>query len=191
MINLIIFGAPGAGKGTQAKKIAEKYNLHHLSTGDLFRREISNKTDLGLKVEDYTNKGALVPDSLVIEMLKREVERHPQSLGFIFDGFPRNTKQAEKLDEMLKEKQQKITAVLVLDVENDELIKRIKNRAKNSNRPDDKNVEVINNRLQIYKDNTYPVLDYYQKQNKVYKIDGLGEIDDITNKLSKIIDNLL
>jgi adenylate kinase len=165
MIKLIIFGAPGAGKGTQAKKIAEIHQLHHLSTGDLFRKEIKNKTDLGIEAKKYSSKGGLVPDSLVIEILKKEIEKHPK----------RNAE---------------IQAVLALEVPDQELIKRIKNRAKNSSRVDDQNEEIINNRLEIYQKDTKPLLDYYQEQDKVYEINGLGDIDKITDRLNKVIDNL-
>jgi adenylate kinase len=190
MIKLIIFGAPGAGKGTQAKKIAEIHQLHHLSTGDLFRKEIKNKTDLGIEAKKYSSKGELVPDSLVIEILKKEIEKHPKSSGFVFDGFPRNLNQAQELDKMLAKKNTEIQAVLALEVPDQELIKRIKNRAKNSSRVDDQNEEIINNRLEIYQKDTKPLLDYYQEQDKVYEINGLGDIDKITDRLNKVIDNL-
>jgi adenylate kinase len=190
MIKLIIFGAPGAGKGTQAKKIAEIHQLHHLSTGDLFRKEIKNKTDLGIEAKKYSSKGGLVPDSLVIEILKKEIEKYPKSSGFVFDGFPRNLNQAQELDKMLAKKNTEIQAVLALEVPDQELIKRIKNRAKNSSRVDDQNEEIINNRLEIYQKDTKPLLDYYQEQDKVYEINGLGDIDKITDRLNKVIDNL-
>jgi adenylate kinase len=191
MINLIIFGAPGAGKGTQAKKIADIHQLHHLSTGDLFRKEIKNKTDLGIEAKNYSSKGELVPDILVIEILKKEIEKYPYGSGFIFDGFPRNLNQAQELDEVLSKKNTKIQATLVLDVPDQELIKRIKNRAKDSSRIDDQNEDIINNRLEIYKKDTKPLINYYQKQNKVYEVNGLGDIDDITDRLNKVIDNLV
>ena len=191
MINFIIFGAPGAGKGTQAKKIANIHQLQHLSTGDLFRKEIKNKTELGIEAQNYSSKGELVPDSLVIEILKKEIEKHPESSGFIFDGFPRNLNQAQELDKMLKEKDTKIQAVLALEVPNEELIRRIKDRAKDSKRIDDQNEEIINNRLKIYKEDTQPLLNYYQEQNKVHNINGLGTIDEITDRLNKVIDKLI
>ncbi len=191
MINFIIFGAPGAGKGTQAKKIADIHQLQHLSTGDLFRKEIKNKTELGIEAQNYSSKGELVPDSLVIEILKKEIEKHPESSGFIFDGFPRNLNQAQELDKMLKEKDTKIQAVLALEVPNEELIRRIKDRAKDSKRIDDQNEEIINNRLKIYKEDTQPLLNYYQEQNKVHNINGLGTIDEITDRLNKVIDKLI
>ncbi|HKK54253.1 MAG TPA: adenylate kinase [Patescibacteria group bacterium] len=191
MINFIIFGAPGAGKGTQAKKIANIHQLQHLSTGDLFRKEIKNKTELGIEAQNYSSKGELVPDSLVIEILKKEIEKHPESSGFIFDGFPRNLNQAQELDKMLKEKDTKIQAVLALEVPNEELIRRIKDRAKDSKRIDDQNEEIINNRLKIYKEDTQPLLNYYQEQNKVHNINGLGTIDEITDRLNKAIDKLI
>jgi adenylate kinase len=191
MINLIIFGAPGAGKGTQAQKIADIYKLQHLSTGDLFRQEIKNKTKLGIKAINYSSKGELVPDTLVIEILKKEINKYPQSAGFIFDGFPRNINQAQELDKILDEKETKIRAVLALEVPDQELIKRIKNRAKDSNRVDDQNEEIIHNRLEIYKRDTKPLLNYYQKQDKIHEVDGLGDIDDITDRLSNEIDKLL
>jgi adenylate kinase len=191
MINLIIFGAPGAGKGTQAKKIANIYKLYHLSTGDFIRKEIKNKTKLGLEAKNYSSKGELVPDSLVIEMLKKEIEKYPENSGFVLDGFPRNLNQAQELDKILNNKNTKVEAVLVLEVPNKELIKRIKNRAKNSNRVDDQNEKIINNRLKIYQKNTKPLINYYKKQNKVYEVNGLGYIEEITNRLNKVIDKLI
>jgi len=191
MINLIIFGAPGAGKGTQAKKIADIHKLHHLSTGDLFRREIENKTALGVEAQNYSSKGELVPDSLVIEILKKEIEKHPESSGFIFDGFPRNLNQAQELDRMLKDKGTNIQAVLALEVPDEELIKRITDRAKESKRIDDQNEEIIHNRLNIYKKDTQPLLNYYQDQDKVHVINGLGTIDEITDRLNKEVDKLI
>ncbi|MFP4514729.1 MAG: adenylate kinase [Parcubacteria group bacterium] len=191
MINLIIFGAPGAGKGTQAQKIAESHKLQHLSTGDLFREEIKNNTELGRKALDYSSKGELVPDSLVIEILKKEIEKHPESSGFVFDGFPRNLNQAQELDKILNEKNNNITAVLALDVPDQELIKRIKNRAKESNRIDDQNEEIINNRLDVYKQDTQPLLNYYQQEAKLHKINGLGTIDEVTNRLNEVVDKLV
>ncbi|MCF7795435.1 adenylate kinase [Patescibacteria group bacterium] len=191
MINIIIFGAPGAGKGTQAQKIAELHKLQHLSTGDLFRKEIKNKTDLGIEAQNYSSKGELVPDTLVIEILKKEIEKHPESSGFVFDGFPRNLNQAQELDKMLDEKDTQIQAVLALDVPDEELINRIKARAKDSNRIDDQNEDIIYNRLDIYKQDTQPLLDYYKQQSKVYKINGVGSINEITDRLNKVIDKLV
>jgi adenylate kinase len=191
MNNFIIFGAPGAGKSIQAKKIAKIYHLKHLSTGKLIRKEIKNKTELGIKATKYSSKGDLVPDSLVIKILKKEIEKNPTSSGFVFDGFPRNLKQAQELDNMLNKKDAKVAAVLALEVPNQELIKRIKNRTKDSNRIDDRNEEIISNRLKIYSKDTQPLLSYYKKQNKVHKINGLGTIDEVTGRLNKVIDKLI
>ena len=191
MINLILFGPPGSGKGTQAAKLVEHYNLYHISTGDMFRSEIKGKTELGLLAISYTSKGELVPDEVTIKMLKKRVEDNPNVEGFIFDGFPRTVAQAEALDAMLAEKDDDISALTMLVVEDEELIARLQNRAKDSGRTDDADVEVIKNRLQVYTDNTLPVAGYYETKGKTHKIDGVGSIEEITARLVTAIDNVL
>ncbi len=190
MINLILFGPPGSGKGTQAAKLVEKYNLLHISTGDLFRYEIGNKTPLGLKAMSYMDKGELVPDEVTVGMLKNKVEANPDVAGYIFDGFPRTIRQAEALDKLMAEKGQKISSLLMLDVADEELIRRLLERGKTSGRSDDLDEAVIQNRIEVYKQNTTPVYDYYAVFDKSEKIDGIGSIDDIFDRLCTAIDSL-
>lgn len=191
MINLILFGPPGSGKGTQAEKLVAHYNLYHISTGDMFRSEIKGKTELGLLAMSYTSKGELVPDEVTIKMLEKRVNDNPNVEGFIFDGFPRTVAQAQALDAMLAEKDDDITALTMLVVEDNELIARLQNRAKDSGRADDAHVEVIKNRLKVYTDNTLPVADYYETKGKTHKIDGVGSIEEITTRLVAAIDTVL
>lgn len=188
MINLILFGPPGSGKGTQAVKLVEKYNLLHISTGDLFRYEMSNNTPLGLEAKSYMEKGQLVPDSVTIGMLKNKVEAHPEVRGFIFDGFPRTIPQAEALDEFLEQKHSRISALLALTVDNDEIVKRILNRGKTSGRPDDNDEAIIRNRIAVYNKETAQVFDYYDAIDKSHSIDGIGSIEDIFGRLCSIVD---
>jgi len=190
MLNLVIFGPPGAGKGTQSARIIEKYGLVHLSTGDIFRSNIKGGTDLGNLAKSYIDKGQLVPDEVTINMLESEVNKHPNAKGFIFDGFPRTDAQAEALDNFLASKNTSIKAMVALDVPEEELKERLKKRAIDSGRSDDANPEIIENRISVYKRETAPVKSYYDAQNKFYKIDGLGSIDEITNRLFETINNL-
>jgi adenylate kinase len=187
MFNLVIFGPPGAGKGTQSIKIAEKYRLDHISTGDLLRNEIKNCTPLGLKVRSVIEKGELVPDELLIDLLKDTMHKHNDMAGFIFDGFPRTLVQAEELDRLLESEGQRINLTLALVVEEEELIKRILHRAVESDRTDDTE-EVIQNRLLVYHRQTKPLIDYYRKQGKLESVFGKGTIDQIFNKLCQVID---
>ncbi|MGB0983559.1 MAG: adenylate kinase [Saprospiraceae bacterium] len=191
MINLILFGPPGSGKGTQAAKLVEQYNLYHISTGDMFRSEIGNKTELGLLAKSYMDKGALVPDEVTINMLAKRVEDNPKVKGFIFDGFPRTVAQATALDKMLAEKGTPITALLELVVPAEELIVRLMNRAKTSGRVDDGKPNIIKNRIQVYRETTAPVANYYDEQDKTYKVKGLGSIEEITTKLTDALDSVL
>ncbi|MGB0805475.1 MAG: adenylate kinase [Salibacteraceae bacterium] len=183
MINLVLFGPPGAGKGTQAVNLVEKYNLYHLSTGDVFRYNISQKTDLGMLAKSFMDKGELVPDEVTIKMLKSEVEKQPQAAGFIFDGFPRTVAQAEALDTFLAEKDMKIDHVLSLEVPDEELVKRLLNRGKTSGRADDANEEVVWNRIKEYNAKTSPLKNFYQDQAKLRGIDGVGGLEDIFGRL--------
>ncbi len=191
MINLILFGPPGSGKGTQAKKLVEHYNLYHISTGDMFRGEIKGKTELGLLAISYISKGELVPDEVTIKMLNKRVEDNPNVEGFIFDGFPRTVTQAKALNDFLAKRDDDITALTMLDVPEEELIARLQDRAKDSGRKDDANVGIIKNRLQVYTDNTLPVADYYETKGKTHKINGVGSIEDITVRLVKAVDSVV
>jgi len=187
MFNLVIFGPPGAGKGTQSEKIIEKYKLAHISTGDMFRMHISNDTELGQKVKQILADGLLVPDSVTIEMLEDEVSRNPDAKGFIFDGFPRTVPQAEALDAFLKGKGYKIDLVLQLDVNQEVITERIAERQKISGRADDDASKLIK-RIDEYFSKTIHVLPYYQNQDKVVKINGIGKINDIFENISNAID---
>ena len=190
MINIVLFGKPGAGKGTQAEFLKEKYNLTHLSTGDIFRYNIKNETELGKLAKTYMDKGDLVPDEVTIKMLQSEVDNNPKSAGFLFDGFPRTIAQAKALDAFLKTKKQSITATVALDADYEVLVKRLLERGKTSGRPDDQDEEKIRNRYEEYNQKTAPLTDYYKAQDKFYAVDGIGTIEEVTARLSKVINNL-
>ena len=188
MINLILFGPPGSGKGTQAAKLIERYGLIHISTGDLFRYEMGNNTPLGLEAKSYMEKGQLVPDSVTIGMLRNKVEAHPEANGFIFDGFPRTLPQAEALDALLTEKATGVSGLIALQVEDEEIVKRILLRGQNSGRPDDNDEAIIRKRIAVYKQETSPVFDYYAQHGTSHSIPGVGTIDEIFERLCLIID---
>jgi adenylate kinase len=190
MINLVLFGPPGSGKGTQAEKLVEKYGLLHISTGDLFRNAIKNETALGLKAKSFMDKGDLVPDEVTIEMMKEVIAQHPEVKGIIFDGFPRTVKQAEALDETLIEAGTPVSAMLALKVSNEELVKRLLNRGIDSGRSDDQDVAIIQNRITVYNEKTLPVANFYDSQCKYHEIEGEGTIGDIFARLANVIDNL-
>jgi adenylate kinase len=190
MLNIVLFGPPGAGKGTQSERLIHKYGLIHLSTGDIFRANIKGETELGKLAKSYMDQGSLVPDEVTINMLRTEVLKHPKANGFIFDGFPRTNAQAQALDTFLATLNSAISIMLALEVEEAELRTRLLLRGQNSGRPDDVNPEVIQKRIDVYNNETKPVKDFYQKQNKFVSIDGIGEIDEISNRLYTAIDAL-
>jgi adenylate kinase len=190
MLNLILFGPPGSGKGTQAEKLVEKYHLVHISTGNLFREEIEAGTELGLQASTFMSKGELVPDEVTIGMLRNKMKQHPDAKGFIFDGFPRTAPQAEALDTLLEEMGQPIDALVMLDVPEDEIVKRLLLRGKDSNRPDDRDEEVIRVRFQVYQSKTAPIYDYYDQKCKAHIVPGLGSIDQIFQNLCETIDGI-
>ena len=190
MINIVLFGKPGAGKGTQAEFLKDKYNLVHLSTGDIFRFNIKNDTELGRLAKTFMDKGDLVPDAVTIQMLQSEVDKNPQAAGFLFDGFPRTIAQAEALDAFLASKNEEITATVALEADDNILVARLLERGKTSGRPDDQDEEKIRNRYQEYNEKTAPLMDYYKAQNKFYAVDGIGSIQEVTERLSLVLDQL-
>ena len=187
MINLILFGPPGSGKGTQAKTIVEKFDLTHISTGDLFRYEIGNKTPLGMKAKKFMDDGFLVPDEVTIGMLENKLNSSNNPNGYILDGFPRTLAQAEALDVMLASRNTKVTHLIALDVDDNEIVKRILERGKTSGRPDDKDEETIRKRIDQYNELTSPVYDYYAKSDVSRKVDGIGELEDIFNRIYDLL----
>ena len=189
MINLILFGKPGSGKGTQAEFVKKKYELIHVSTGDIFRYNISQKTDLGILAKSYMEKGDLVPDNVTIQMLEAEVNKTPNANGFIFDGFPRTTLQAEMLDEFLKNKNLKISMTIALEVDENILIDRLISRGKDSGRVDDQDRSKIQNRFEEYNKKTSTLINYYRSQNKFFEIQGTGEISEISERIFNVIDS--
>ena len=190
MINIVLFGKPGAGKGTQAEFLKTKYNLTHLSTGDIFRHNIKGDTELGKLAKTFMDKGELVPDAVTIQMLESECNNNPNSSGFLFDGFPRTISQAQALDVFLATKNEKITATIALEADDEILIKRLLERGKTSGRPDDQDEEKIRHRYQEYNEKTAPLMDYYKVQNKFHSVNGIGTIAEITERLSTVIQNL-
>lgn len=190
MLNLVLFGPPGAGKGTQSQRIIEKYDLIHLSTGDIFRANIGNQTELGKLAKSYIDKGQLVPDEVTINMLKSEVNRHVNPKGFIFDGFPRTSVQAEALDAFLAEKGESIQGMIALEVPEEELKDRLRKRALDSGRTDDADPTIIANRITVYHKETSPVKEFYKKQNKLHLINGKGSIEEISNAIASTIQSL-
>lgn len=191
MLNIVLFGPPGAGKGTQSDKLIDHYQLVHLSTGDILRGELKAESALGLEAKKYMDKGALVPDEVVIGMIEKKLDENAHAKGFIFDGFPRTTAQAEALDKVLEKKQTEIAVMVALEVEKEELVKRLLLRGKDSGRADDQDESVIENRINVYNKETAPVIDYYNKQGKFKSVDGMGSIDDIFNRLTAAIDEVL
>jgi adenylate kinase len=189
MLNIVILGAPGSGKGTQSELIIKKYGLIHISTGDVLRQEIKNQTDLGLIAQAKINQGHLLPDELIIGMLADILDKHPDAKGFIFDGVPRTLSQGEALDAMLRERETTVAAVISLSVEQDELISRLLKRGEHYRRADD-NLEVAQHRLAVYKEQTEPLKEYYKKKGKLFNIKGRNSIEDIFESITQVIDLL-
>jgi adenylate kinase len=187
MLNLVLFGPPGAGKGTQADFLTEKYNLIHLSTGDLLRSQIAAETALGVEARSYMDKGFLVPDSIVVGMIKVKLQENKDTNGFIFDGFPRTVEQAKALDDLLNNNGTPVSGMLCLEVEKQELINRLLSRGKTSGRPDDQDVSIIENRIHEYNDKTMPLQDYYMAQSKCHKIRGMGSVEEIAQRLFETV----
>ena len=187
MTNFLIFGPPGSGKGTQSVKLASEFNLIHLSTGDMLREEVAAQTELGRKVEVIMKRGELVPDEVVIQMIAERIDSNPRANGFIFDGFPRTVDQARALDKTLAEKNTSICKMLMLEVEYEELVRRLLLRAEVSDRPDDKDVNIIENRIKVYKEKTEPVIAYYRSDGKYLPVNGMGDIEKIFSRLSETL----
>ncbi|WP_242927769.1 adenylate kinase [Pontibacter vulgaris] len=190
MLNIVLFGPPGAGKGTQSQKLIDKYNLIHLSTGDLLRSEIAAGTELGLEAKSLMDNGLLVPDAVVIGMIANKVKENKHATGFIFDGFPRTVPQAQGLDKLLQDHGTEISCMIALKVDDEELTKRLLLRGQTSGRPDDQNEALIRKRVQEYNDKTTPVADYYAGQGKFCAVDGIGDIEEIFQALCDQIDSL-
>ena len=190
MTNIVLFGPPGAGKGTQANYLKVKYNLVHISTGDVFRYNIKNNTELGTLAKSFIDKGELVPDEVTINMLKAEVEKNTDAKGFIFDGFPRTNAQAKALDDLMDTKDSQINAMVALEVEDEVLVGRLLERGKTSGRPDDADESIIRNRISEYYNKTAILKDYYTTQNKYYGVNGVGTVEEITVRLSDVLDTL-
>ena len=191
MLNFLIFGPPGSGKGTQSVRLAAKFNLIHLSTGDMLRAEISAGTELGEKMSLIMSRGELVPDEVVIEMIAHKIDSSKGSAGFLFDGFPRTVAQIVSLEKMLNTRGMKIDRMLVLDVDHDELVKRLIARAELSGRPDDKDPKVIENKIDVYKEKTEPIINYCDQKGLYQAVNGMGGIDDIFKRLSDFMKKLV
>jgi adenylate kinase len=190
MLNIILFGPPGAGKGTQSDKLIESLKLVHLSTGDILRSEIGAQTELGSKAKAFMDKGELVPDAIVIGMITNKINANKQCAGFIFDGFPRTVAQAQALDKMLEGLSIPISCLIALDVEHKELIRRLEGRGKLSGRSDDQDIQVIENRINVYMNSTLPVMGYYKAKGQLKLVDGMGSVDDIFERIMSVIKSL-
>lgn len=188
MLNIILFGPPGSGKGTQAAKLVQQYNLIHISTGDLFRREKAANSPIWQEVMSYVDKGSLAPDSITIRLLKAEMDKTPNATGFILDGFPRNVDQAKALDTFLAEQGTAVTRLVELVVADEEIVRRITGRGKEQNRVDDQDPAIVQHRIDVYKSQTAPVADYYEEQGKTKRVDGLGSIEEIFDRICAVLD---
>ena len=191
MIAIVLFGKPGAGKGTQAEFLKEKYNLTHISTGDVFRYNLKNGTELGKQAKVFMDRAELVPDSITIDMLADEVEKNMDKAGFLFDGFPRTIQQAEALEALLKEKNIRFVGTIGLEANDDVLVQRIIERGKTSGRADDQDEKIIRSRYEEYNEKTAPLIDYYTGKNCYNSVDGIGTVEEITTRLSGVIDRLI
>lgn len=190
MLNIILFGPPGAGKGTQSARLIGKYGLVHLSTGDVFRYNIKNQTELGVLAKSFIDKGQLVPDEVTNQMVKDFIARNNNNKGFIFDGYPRTIAQGINLDRILEEYQANVTSMIALKVDEDELVNRLLERGKSSGRPDDQDEAIIRNRFKVYNDETSPLADFYANKGKFIAVKGKGSIDEIFQNLCKAIDGV-
>lgn len=190
MLNIVLFGPPGAGKGTQSQKLIDKYNLVHLSTGDILRAEIAAGTQLGKDAKAYIDSGKLVPDEVVIGMIENKIKAYPQVNGFIFDGFPRTVPQATSLDQMCELNNMPISGMVALVVDNEELFKRILERGKTSGRSDDQDPKLVSNRIAEYNEKTAPVADYYAKRGKYHAVEGIGTVEEVFNRICSVVDKL-
>ena len=190
MLNIAIFGAPGVGKGTQSALIEKKYNLVHISTGDILREETSKGTELGLKAKSYMEQGQLIPDDVIIDILEKKVDENIKSEGILYDGFPRIVNQAKALDKMFAKKGIQLDSFLCLTADHDTLVKRLMNRAKDSGRSDDADVNVIENRIKVYNESTLPVADFYKEEGKCVEINGIGKVEDIFDNICQVIDKV-
>jgi adenylate kinase len=189
MLNIVLFGPPGSGKGTQSEKIIKKYNLVHISTGDLLREEVKGETELGTRAKEIMDRGELVPDEIVIGMIRKKLEEHADGPGFIFDGFPRTVEQARELRKALTDHDERVSVMISLDVPREELVKRLLKRGKDTGRSDD-NLEIINNRIDVYNRQTLPVTYYYEKMHKHKPVDGIGTVDKIFERIVEVIDHV-
>ena len=189
MLNIVLFGPPGSGKGTQSEKIIEKYGLVHISTGDLLREEVAAETELGIKAKAIMDKGELVSDKIVIAMIRKKLKEHQEGPGFIFDGFPRTVAQARELRKALTAYDERVGVMISLEVPREELVKRLLNRGKETGRTDD-NLETINNRIDVYNRQTIPVTYYYDKMHKHAAVDGMGSVDEIFKRIVKVINKV-
>ena len=189
MLNIILFGAPGCGKGTQAALIKEKYNINHISTGEVIRGEIMGGTELGKSMQSYIEAGQLAPDSIVIGMIRNYMQEHKDASGNIFDGFPRTTAQAEAFDQILNEDGESVSVMIYMDVPEEELVKRILLRGKDSGRADDASEDVIRNRIAVYREQTAIVAEHYSKQGKYVAVDGVGTLEEVFNRICAAIDS--
>ena len=191
MLNLIVFGAPGAGKGTQSERIIARYGLRHLSTGSMLREAIEAQSPMGIEAQRYIDHGHLVPDELVIDLIAKELDVHPDAPGFIFDGFPRTSVQAHELDDMLLRRGHPVSLLLALEVEEQELVARLLNRGLTSNSADDQSETVIRNRIEVYMRTTLPVIDHYRRQGKYHGVSGMGSVDEIAERVARAIDPII